>query len=54
MQSRQTSDAVLQTLHMAVSRRKPKQRVLSHSDQGSQFTSLDWAAFVRAHNLEYS
>ena len=31
-----------------------KQRVLIHSDQGSQFTSMDWAAFIRAHNLEHS
>ena len=54
MQSRQTTDVVLQALHMAVWRRKPKQRVLIHSDQGSQFTSMDWAAFIRAHNLEHS
>jgi group II intron reverse transcriptase/maturase len=54
MQSRQITDVVLQALHMAVWRRKPKQRVLIHSDQGSQFTSMDWAAFIRAHNLEHS
>ncbi|MPQ96196.1 IS3 family transposase [Thioclava sp. JE_KL1] len=54
MQSRQTTDVVLQALHMAVWRRKPKVRVLIHSDQGSQFTSMDWAAFLRAHNLEHS
>jgi len=54
MQSRQTTDAVLQALQMAAWRLKPKQRVLIHSDQGSQFTSLDWAAFIRAHNLEHS
>ena len=54
MQSRQTTDGVLQALHMAVWRRKPTHRVLIHSDQGSQFTSMDWAAFVRAHNLEHS
>ncbi|MBH0112002.1 IS3 family transposase [Novosphingobium sp. YJ-S2-02] len=54
MQSRQTSDVVLQALHMTVWRRKPKQRVLIHSDQGSQFTSMDWAAFIRAHNLKHS
>ena len=54
IQSRQTTDVVLQALHMAVWRRKPKQRVLIHSDQGSQFTSIDWAAFIRAHNLEHS
>lgn len=54
MQSRQTTDVVLQALHMAVWRRKPRHRVLIHSDQGSQFTSMDWAAFLRAHNLEHS
>lgn len=54
MQRRQTTDAVLQALHMAVWRRKPKQRVLIHSDQSSQFTSMDWAAFIRARNLEHS
>ncbi|WP_080504548.1 IS3 family transposase [Granulibacter bethesdensis] len=54
MQSRQTTDVVLQALHMAVWRRKPKQRVLIHSDQGSQFTSMEWAAFIRAHDLEHS
>ena len=54
MQSRQTTDVVLQALLMAVWRRKPKHKVLIHSDQGSQFTSMDWAAFLRAHNLEHS
>jgi len=52
MQSRQTTDLVLQALLMAVWRRKPKHKVLIHSDQGSQFTSMDWASFLRAHNLE--
>tara|TARA_R110002110_G_scaffold85816_6_gene223967 strand:- start:6122 stop:6946 length:825 start_codon:yes stop_codon:yes gene_type:complete len=54
MQSRQTTDVVLQALLMAVWRRKPKNRVLVHSDQGSQFTSMDWASFLKAHNLEHS
>ena len=54
MQSRQTTDAVLQALLMAVWRRKPQARVLIQSNQGSQFTSIDWAAFLRAHNLERS
>ncbi|WP_157115674.1 IS3 family transposase [Ketogulonicigenium robustum] len=54
MQSRQTTDVVLQALLMAVWRRKPKGKVLIHSDQGSQFTSMDWAAFLRAHKLEHS
>ena len=54
MQSRQTTEVVLQALLMAVWRRKPKNRVLIHSDQGSQFTSMDWASFLKAHNLEHS
>jgi len=54
LQSRQTTDVVLQALLMAVWRRKPKNSVLVHSDQGSQFTSMDWAAFLKHHNLEHS
>lgn len=54
MQSRQTTDMVLQALLMAVWRRKPKSKVLIHSDQGSQFTSKDWASFLKHHNLEHS
>ncbi|MEQ6250535.1 IS3 family transposase [Sulfitobacter sp. HNIBRBA3233] len=54
MQSRQTTDVVLQALLMATWRRKPKGKVLIHSEQGSQFTSMDWAAFRQAHYLEHS
>jgi putative transposase len=54
MQSHQTTDVVLQALLMAVWRRKPKNRVLIHSDQGSQFTIRDWAPFLKHHNLEHS
>ena len=54
LQSRQTTEAVLQAVHMAVWRRRPKNRVLIHSDQGSQFTSMEWASFLRRHNLEPS
>lgn len=54
MQSRQTTDLVLQALLMAVWRRKPEGKVLIHSDQGSQFTSIDWASFLKQHNLEHS
>ena len=41
LQSRQTSEVVLQALHMALWRRKPQSPVLIHSDQGAQFTSMD-------------
>ena len=54
MQSRQTTDVVLQALLRAVWRRKPKSEVLIHSDQGSQFTSMDWASFLKYHNLVHS
>jgi len=54
MQGRQTTDLVLQALLMAVWRRKPAGKVLIHSDQGAQFTSRDWASFLKAHNLEHS
>ena len=54
LQSRQTTDVVLQALLMAVWRRKPRGKVLIHSDQGSQFTNMDWATFLKAHNLEHS
>jgi len=50
MQSRQTTGAILQTLLIAVWRRKPNGKVLIHSDHGRQFTSMDWAAFLRAYN----
>jgi len=54
MQLRMTTDLVLQALLMAVWRRKPKQAVTIHSDQGSQFTSREWHSFLRQHNLEAS
>lgn len=54
MQSRITKDLVLDALLMAVWRRNPKSMVLVHSDQGSQYTSHDWSAFLKAHGLEGS
>ena len=54
MQSHQTIDVALQTLLVDVWRRKPQGKVLIHSDQGSQLTNVDWASFLRHHNLEHS
>jgi len=53
-QSRQPTDLVIKALLMAVWRRKPSHRVLIHTDQGSQFTSRDWASFLRDHNIDHS
>jgi putative transposase len=51
MQSRMTTDLALQALLAAVWRRKPKQKVMIHSDQGSQFTGGEWQSFLGKHNL---
>jgi len=45
---------VVDALLMAVWRRRPKDTVLVHSDQGSQYGSDDWHRFCRAHNLDPS
>ncbi len=47
-------DVVLDALLMAVWRRKPKQPVIVHSDQGSQYGSDDWIRFCKAHKLDPS
>jgi putative transposase len=54
MHTRITKELVLDTLLMAVWRRKPKSRVTVHSDQGSQYTSHDWQSFLKTHGLEAS
>ncbi len=54
MQSRITKELVLNALLMAVWRRKPKSKVMVHSDQGSQYTSNDWQSFLKDNNLEGS
>ena len=45
LKQRQDTEVVLQALLMAVWRRKPKNRVLIHSDQGSQYTSINLFLF---------
>jgi len=54
MQSRMHSDLVFKALLAAVWRRKPVDKVIVHSDQGSQYSSYDWQDFLKAHNLEPS
>ncbi|WP_235089895.1 IS3 family transposase [Chromobacterium sp. Beijing] len=51
MQSRIDRELVLNALLRAVWRRQPKQEVLVHSDQGSQFSRHDWQDFLKAHSL---
>lgn len=44
-------EIVIDALLMAVWKRKPKQSVMVHSDQGSQCGSDDWHRFCRDHTL---
>ena len=41
-------------LLMVLWKRKPQQTVMIHSDQGSQFSSYEWQAFLKEHNLKQS
>jgi len=54
MDARMQTSLALNALYMAVWRRKPKTKVIVHSDQGSPFTSAEWQSFLTAHNLEAS
>eukprot|EP01036_Dinobryon_divergens_P062055 gene62055-biopygen41756 len=47
-------DLAINALLMAVWRRQPQSTVMVHSDQGSQFSSYDWQAFLKTHNLQPS
>jgi putative transposase len=49
-----TSDLVIKALLNAIWRRRPKSKVVVHSDQGSQFSSDAWNRFFRDHNIELS
>jgi len=51
MQSRIDRELAINALLMAVWRRQPKQKVIVHSDQGSQFSSHDWQDFLKTHGL---
>jgi putative transposase len=51
MRSRIDGELAINALLMAVWRRHPTSPVIVHSDQGSQYSSHDWQAFLKAHNL---
>ena len=54
MKSSLAREIVLDALLMAIWRRRPKQEVIIHSDQGSQYGSDDWLRFLKEHNLKAS
>lgn len=51
MKSQMTSDLAIDALLMVVWRRKPKQEVMVHSNQGSQYSSSDWHSFFEGEQL---
>jgi len=54
MQSRMTTAIVMAALTMALWRRRPKEEVVVHSDQGSQYTNGEWRSYLKANNLTAS
>jgi len=54
MKNNPRADLVIDALLMALWRRKPKDTVLVHSDQGIQYTCSDWRKFLQDNNLEAS
>ena len=54
MKPTMATEVVLDALTMAVWRRKPKQPVIIHSDQGSQFGSDDFIRWCKDNRLEPS
>jgi len=54
MKNSPKADLVIDALLMALWRRKPKSKVLIHSDQGVQYTCSDWRKFLADNNLEAS
>ena len=54
MSARVTEDLVLDALTMAYWRRKPSNKVMLHSDQGSQYTSNGCKKLLKTLNMEAS
>lgn len=51
MKPTMAKELVLDALLMAVWRRRPTQKVIVHSDQGSQYGSDEWRRFCQQHDL---
>jgi putative transposase len=51
MQTRMGRELAIDALLMAVWRRQPTAPVIVHSDQGTQYSSYDWQAFLKSNNL---
>ena len=49
--SRQTTSLIIQALKMATMRLKKDDKVILHSDQGSQYSSYEYKTFAKKHNI---
>jgi transposase InsO family protein len=54
MSDNMKTDLVIQALHSAITRRKPSQVIIHHSDKGSQYTSYRFQAELNYHNIRAS
>jgi len=51
MQNHMSKDLVVQAVLMALWQRKDAEAVILHSDRGSQYTSYEYKAFLKEHNV---
>jgi transposase InsO family protein len=51
MDDNMKTDLVIQALHSAITRRKPNQGLIHHSDKGSQYTSYRFQAELKYHYM---
>ena len=51
MKTSLSREVVIEALLMAVRRRRPRNEILVHTDQGSQYGSFDYRKFCQAHHL---
>jgi transposase InsO family protein len=54
MDDNMKTDLVIQALHSAITRRKPSQKLIHHSDKGSQYTSYRFQAELKHHHMQAS
>lgn len=54
LQSRPTTELAVHAVLPAIWRRKPAPGLPNHSAQGTQYTSREWAAFLREHKIKHS
>jgi len=51
MSHRMTTSLAMDALRMATMRQRPKQSVILHFDQGSQYSSYDWQSMLKHSNI---